>query len=423
MVRNYVRKSRQHAWDEEDMVNAITSVRANRLSYEQAALTYNVPQTTLFRRAKKNCASEEASKKSLGRFARCFTPQQEQQLAEHCLFMESRYFGLRISDLRHLAYQFAVRNGISHPFNDEKGKAGKDWVLAFLKRNSRLSLRTPEKTSIARASAFNRHTVAAFFSLLIELYDRYKFSPSQIYNVDETGITTVPNKPSKVIATKGKKQVGTLSSAERGTTTTSVICFNAAGRYIPPLMIFPRVRENLELLEGTPPDTKLVCHPSGWMNTEIFCPTWFDHFLRHVKPTADQPILLILDGHASHTKNIALLETARINHVHIICLPPHTSHRLQPLDVSFMFPLSTFYTQECELWLRSHPGSPITIRQVGKLFGKAFLRASTAQNAISGFQKTGIWPLNPHIFPDEAFAASETTNRLVTTFIAYFIST
>ncbi|KAB0790448.1 hypothetical protein PPYR_15170 [Photinus pyralis] len=281
--------------------------------------------------------------------------------------MESRYFGLRISDLRHLAYQFAVRNGITHPFNDEKGKAGKDWVLAFLKRNSRLSLRTPEKTSIARATAFNRHTVSAFFSLLIELYDHYKFSPSQIYNVDETGITTVPNKPSKVIATKGKKQVGTLSSAERGTTTTSVICFNAAGRYIPPLMIFPRARENLELLEGTPPDTKLVCHPSGWMNTEIFCPTWLDHFLRHAQPTADQPILLIPDGHASHTKNIALLETARKKHVHIICLPPHTSHRLQPLDLD--------------------------------------------KNAISGFAKTGIWALNPHIFPDEAFAASETTNR------------
>lgn len=60
MVRNYVRKSTQHAWDEEDMVNAITAVRENRLSYEQAALTYNVPQTSLFRRAKKTCASEEA---------------------------------------------------------------------------------------------------------------------------------------------------------------------------------------------------------------------------------------------------------------------------------------------------------------------------------------------------------------------------
>lgn len=34
--------------------------------------------------------------------------------------------------------------------------------------------------------------------------------------VDETGISRVPNKPSKVIACRGKKQVGVLSSAERG---------------------------------------------------------------------------------------------------------------------------------------------------------------------------------------------------------------
>ncbi|CAG9820387.1 unnamed protein product [Phaedon cochleariae] len=60
-------------------------------------------------------------------------------------------------------------------------------------------------------------------------------------------------------------------------------------------------------------------------------------------------------------------------------------------------------------------GRPITIRQVGQLFGNAYLRASTAKNAMSGFEKTGIWPLNPHIFPEEAYAASETTNRHAST--------
>lgn len=411
MVRNYVRKTKQQSWDEDDMVDAITSVRTGRLTYEAAAATYNVPQTTLFRRAKKPCEVGKAANKQLGRFTRCFTTEQEKELVRHCIFMENRFFGLRIKDLRYLAYEFASRNGIRHSFNKEKGLAGKDWVLSFLARNKELSLRAPEKTSIARAISFNRHNVSAFFGLLIEIYDRYKFTPSQIYNVDETGITTVPNKPSKVVATKGKKQVGTLSSAERGTTTTSIVCFNAAGRYIPPLMIFPRARPNLELLEGTPPDTELVCHPSGWINSEIFCPTWFDHFLKHAKPTAKDPVLLILDGHASHTKNLLLLERARKSFVHILCIPPHTSHRLQPLDVSFMFPLSTFYTQECELWLRNHPGRPITIRQVGRLFGNAYLKAATPKNALSGFEKTGIYPLNPNIFPDEAFAPSETTNR------------
>lgn len=37
-----------------------------------------------------------------------------------------------------------------------------------------------------------------------------KFLPSNIYNCDETGISTVPNRPTKIILRKGKKQVGEL---------------------------------------------------------------------------------------------------------------------------------------------------------------------------------------------------------------------
>lgn len=157
MVRNYVRKCKQQIWDADDMIDAINAIRTNRLSYQEAAATYNVPQITLFRRAKKNCDAEEASGKRLGRFLRCFTTEQEKELVQHCLFMENRYFGLTVKDLRYLAYEFASRNKISHPFNKIKGLAGKDWVMSFLQRNPELSLRRPEKTSIARAISFNKH--------------------------------------------------------------------------------------------------------------------------------------------------------------------------------------------------------------------------------------------------------------------------
>lgn len=63
-----------------------------------------------------------------------------------------------------------------------------------------------------------------------------------------------------------------------------------------------------------------------------------------------------------------------------------------------MFSLSTFYIQECETWLRQNPGRPITIDHVGSIFGTAYLKASTAQNAINGFSKTGIFPLDINIF-------------------------
>ena len=89
------------------------------------------------------------------------------------------------------------------------------------------------------------------------------------------------------------------------------------------------------------------------------------------KPCKEDPVLLVLDGHATHTKNLEMVDLARVNGVVILCLHPHCSHRLQPLDVSFMKPLSTFYTQEVEKWLRHNPGKVVTIYQVAELFGQA----------------------------------------------------
>lgn len=52
--------------------------------------------------------------------------------------------------------------------------------------------------------------------------------------------------------------------------------------------------------------------------------------------------MLILDGHASHTQNLQLIDNPREHGVTIICLPPRTTHKLQPADVGFMRPLSIF---------------------------------------------------------------------------------
>ena len=128
---------------------------------------------------------------------------------------------------------------------------------------------------------------------------------------------------------------------------------------MPPLPLFPRVRMKDELMNGAPPGSVYACHKSGWMQTEIFV-QWFRHFLKHTHPIAGDPVLLILDGHSTHTKSIALIELASTNHVSIICLPPHTTHRLQPLDVSLMKPLNTYTDQAITKWLRNHPGRALT---------------------------------------------------------------
>lgn len=282
-------------------------------------------------------------------------------------------------------------------------------MKGFLKRHTQLSIRKPEPTSAARTMGFNKVAVGKFYQLLGEILDQHTFTPDKIFNCDETGISVVSKTKSKIIAMKGRKQVGALSSAERGENVTVEICFNAAGIYMPPFIIFPRQRMKAELLDHGPPGTTAECSPRGWMTVDLFT-IWFKQFIKFSRASLDNKILLLLDGHVSHTQNIEVINLARQNGVIILCFPPHCTHRLQPADVAFMRPLSTHYDHAATGWLRSHPGRVISMNQISEIFGQAYLQAATMTTAINSFRKCGIWPYNSNNFTDADFLAAETTN-------------
>ena len=117
-------------------------------------------------------------------------------------------------------------------------------------------------------------------------------------------------------------------------------------------------------------------------------------------------ILLLLYGHMTHVKNMSLIKLAKENHVTVLIFPPHSTHRLQPLDVTFMKPLKSFYSQEIEKFLCNNQGRVVTIHQISHLFNSAYLRAATPATAIKGFERTGIFPVNRDSFSDADFVAA-----------------
>ena len=204
-----------------------------------------------------------------------------------------------------------------------------------------------------------------------------------------------------------RRQVESVVSAERGQLVTAVICMSVTGSF-PTVFIFPRVRVKDELMNGSLPGSHHEYYKTDWIQMDTFT-TWFKHLSGRLELQKNNPVQLILDGHSTHTMNLELIDLARENGVVLLCLPPHCSHRMQPLDASFMKQLSTYNDQELEKWLRNNPGRILTTFPITGLFDHAYVEAATSHTAANGFRKTYIFPTTRDIFlPHEVVAADPT---------------
>jgi hypothetical protein len=103
--------------------------------------------------------------------------------------------------------------------------------------------------------------------------------------------------------------------------------------------------------------------------------------------------LLILDGHESHHSTEFELHCQQ-NNIITLCMPPHSSHLLQPLDVGCFGPLKQAYGRQVEDLMRMH------INHVSKLeflcsFREAFFVSMTEKNVQGGFAGAGPVPYDP----------------------------
>ena len=108
------------------------------------------------------------------------------------------------------------------------------------------------------------------------------------------------------------------------------------------LFVFPRVTVQENCLLTAPPGSSATGHPraTGWMTEEGFS-KYIRHFVKYAKPTAEQPLLLLLDDHSSHI-SVDVINFAKTNNVTMMSFPPHCSHKLQPLDVSVFGPFKAY---------------------------------------------------------------------------------
>jgi hypothetical protein len=161
-------------------------------------------------------------------------------------------------------------------------------------------------------------------------------------------------------------------------------CVSAARTAIPPLFIFKAKHTNTAWIPtDAPADWRFSTSNSGWTSDSHafeWLTTVFEPSTRPTDPSHHR--LLVMDGHGSHiTANVIAF---CIRHaIDLLILPPHTSHTLQPLDVSVFSPLKRAH------WLLRRTGSRGSIADDYK---RSNVPEYTSEHASGPSQQRTLFP-------------------------------
>jgi hypothetical protein len=117
-------------------------------------------------------------------------------------------------------------------------------------------------------------------------------------------------------------------------------------------------------------------------------------FESQIKERANhKPRVLICDGFGTH-ETLEILEFCFQNNIILCRIPSHTSHKLQPCDISVFAPLKEAYRDEVERLERGGIGT-IGKEHFTYLYTPARERALTSRNIRAEWAKAGLFPFNP----------------------------
>ena len=169
---------------------------------------------------------------------------------------------------------------------------------------------------------------------------------------------------------------------------------SASGYVVPPFVIFEGQQIEQSWLPDNIDNSNIVIQvsPDGWTDGSIAL-DWLKHFNDYTAPhTVGKHRLLILDGHASYVSP-AFVELCANNSIIPLCLPPHSAHVLQPLDVGIFGPLAQAYCSQIIKGSSVSGAVRIDNRQFLEYYRHA--RMTIRRNIRAAWRATGLVPYRP----------------------------
>ena len=271
---------------------------------------------------------------------------------------------------------------------------GEQWIDRFRARHPEIQGTWTRQIESAQHLAVNTATVTTWFDAVTKLQIQHTYPPGCIYNMDESGFAVGTSQSSRVLVNIREHSSWKIING-RQEWITAIECVSAAGVAIPPLVIFKAKHTNTSWIPAdTPLDWRFSTSNSGWTSDSHayeWLTTVFEPSTKLADPT--QRRLLIMDGHGSHiTANV--IAYCMEHAIDLLILPPHTSHVLQPLDVSVFAPLKRALAVETDQASRLQAGR-IPRSEWTSMYIRAREAALRPANIKSGFKATGLCPLSP----------------------------
>jgi hypothetical protein len=236
--------------------------------------------------------------------------------------------------------------------------------------------------------------IKSWFDLVEQTKAKYGICDDDVYNFNEAGF--MMGKITTQLVVTGSERRGRPKAIQPGNRewVTVIQGINAAGWAVPPFLIFAgQYHLSAWYEEDILRDWAIAVSDNGWTNNELGV-EWLKHFNAHTKArVVGARRLLILNSHESH-QSLEFQELCKENNIYTLCMPPHSSHLLQPLDVSCFSLLKRAYSREVESLIR-HYINHITKLEFLPAFKVAFNRSFNSANICSAFRGAGLVPLQP----------------------------
>ncbi|KAK6225151.1 transposase [Colletotrichum tabaci] len=366
----------------EDELNQALEAISNGLSLRKASLQYGVPRSTLQLRLQGSQARSIAFS-DLQRLS----PSQEAKLAEWVRIQHA----LGLPPSHQQVKEFAGR--ILHAMGDTQ-PVGRGWIQAFIRRNPSVKVQRSRSIDSRRVNGASTEVIRDWFKHLA-IPEIISIKPANRYNMDETGILEGQGSNGLVLGMSETKSVRKKQPGSRA--WVSIIeCISALGYVLNPLVIYKgkAVQQQWFPLDLSPYEGwQFTATENGW-TSDATAVEWLQKvFIPQTLPQGKEVRLLIMDGHGSHTTT-DFMWLCYINNIHLLFLPPHTSHVLQPLDQSVFSPVKSAYRKELGYLSQWNDSTIVGKRNFIGCYQKARTAGMTMQNIRSGWKWTGLWPVS-----------------------------